>query len=87
MVLGQNQAALAGQFDLRFVRENPRSRRYHVSFEPQNGLEDLVPNLERNPRVIFCLTRRPARQQILVVDEETSVFENRGRKMLVQGCW
>ena len=84
MVLSQDQTALARQFDLGLIRENPCSRRHHVALEPKDGLEDLVPNFERNPGVVFGLAGRPARQQIFVINEEAAVFENGGWKLFVQ---
>src|SRR5207253_5612293 len=73
MVLSQDQTALARQFDLGLIRENPCSRRHHVALEPKDGLEDLVPNFERNPGVVFGLAGLPARQNTLLNSEDEGI--------------
>src|SRR5579859_1199338 len=75
MVLSEYQTALARQLDLGLIWENPRPRGYDVSFQPKDGLENFVPNRKRNACVVFCLARSPARQKILIVDEESAVLE------------
>src|SRR5579859_1784527 len=74
-MLSEDQAAFARQLNLRFIGEDPSSRRHHISFQAQYSLKNFVPDFERNSRAFFFRSRRPARQQILVIDEESAIVE------------
>ena len=76
MMLRHNQPALRRRFDLRIVRENPRSGHHHVALQPQDRLIHFVPRRQRNPSMILR-ARCPARQQILIVNKEAPIFEYR----------
>ncbi len=84
MVLRDDQTPLTRQFDLRLVRKNPGSRRHHVAFEAKDGFKNLVPHFERDSRVVLPAARRPARQQIFIVDKKPAVLKQRRGELLVQ---
>ena len=77
VVLRHDEAALASSLDLRLIRKDPRARHYHVALEPQDGLEDVIPQLQRNS-CTFLYARLPSRKQVLVVEEPAAIVEPRG---------
>ena len=80
------EPALRRVFHLRFVRKDPGSRRDHVSFEPKNGFEDVIPDFERNSRFVILFSGRPSGEQVFIVDEKATVLEDWSRELLIDCC-
>ena len=85
MVLGNDQAALRGQLDLRVVGKDPGTRDHHISLEPRSSRRSCS-KLERDSGLVLLFAGSPTGEEVFIIEEEPPIFENRSGKGLAQRC-